>query len=218
MPLTNEALCEQQVLGDPMSTDAQAMTQAQLDMRKRVSEPRMFYAWEQADYDYYGDWPEEEHWDNVVDITELALRNLDKGLVSLKYLSEHMVDIGIDQRMLTILVYIFGLDHKGMRSLEETSIAIGRTKERVRQIRNIAMSKIAGYLSYTKDVSHVYGKRYVYDVTISINIGNRWPFKERVVRMQYRAHCAGCLRKAIYKELPKVHLMKAERCHQYGAM
>ena len=48
----------------------------------------------------------------------------------------------LDQREATILQYRFGLDGGSEKTLEEVGEKFGVTRERVRQIQNIALSKL----------------------------------------------------------------------------
>jgi len=49
---------------------------------------------------------------------------------------------GLDQREKQILKMRFGLDGERPKTLEEVSAAVGRTRERIRQIQNLAMTKL----------------------------------------------------------------------------
>jgi RNA polymerase primary sigma factor len=49
---------------------------------------------------------------------------------------------GLDRREATILQYRFGLDGDDERTLEEVGRRFGVTRERVRQIQNIALAKL----------------------------------------------------------------------------
>ncbi len=52
----------------------------------------------------------------------------------------------LDQRERTILLMRYGLDGKSPRTLEEVSKTIGRTRERVRQIQNRALTKLRHFI------------------------------------------------------------------------
>jgi len=49
---------------------------------------------------------------------------------------------GLEQREKQILKMRFGLDGERPKTLEEVSAAVGRTRERIRQIQNLAMAKL----------------------------------------------------------------------------
>ena len=49
---------------------------------------------------------------------------------------------GFDERERKILIMRFGLDGEGTMTLEETGLAVGCTRERVRQLQNLAISKL----------------------------------------------------------------------------
>ena len=71
----------------------------------------------------------------------------------------------LDEREYTILTLRFGLDGSKPKTLEEVSVAIGRTRERVRQIQNQALEKLKKSLEdngYTEfDKNDVFGKRFM---------------------------------------------------------
>ena len=71
---------------------------------------------------------------------------------SLKRLKDLLCDL--DERERMILQMRFGLDNNRPRTLEEVSQEIGRTRERVRQIQNQALSKLKSLLSDEADFTN----------------------------------------------------------------